>query len=217
MRFDVRRGALVVAAAAIAMGGCTEFESAMASVEMLNFMHESPAFDPYEGPRDAPPLSVPVESPGGVWEPPVERTEAALTAWGDTLTNPLAMDEAVLQRGAEAFQIYCAVCHGTAADGTGPVVGPGKIPFATNLTLPATAARPDGYIYAVIRVGRGLMPSYQRIHPRDRWAVVNYIRYLQDGGDPIPVELPGLVQPGHDPGGTAGGGDATGTDTAEQE
>ena len=58
--------------------------------------------------------------------------------------------------------------------------------------------RTDGYIYGIVRLGRGLMPSYRRIPPSDRWAVVNYVRYLQDGGDPIPVELPGGVQPSQD-------------------
>lgn len=196
MKAERRRIAtLAVVGAAIGLGGCTEIERAVASVDALNFMHEAPFLDPYEAPREAPPLSVPLESPGGAWEPKIERTEAALRAWGDTMSNPLAMDEQVLREGAESFQTYCAVCHGATGVGDGPVVGQGKMPFATNLLLPATQARSDGYIYAIIRLGRGLMPSYQRIPTEKRWAVVNYIRHLQGGGDPIPVELPGLVQP----------------------
>lgn len=195
---------LALAMATLGLSGCTEIERAMASVDMLNFMHEAPFLDPYEAPRDPPPLSVPLESPGERWEPAVERTEAALVAWGDTLTNPLAMDEPTLMAGAYTFQTYCAVCHGVTAEGNGPLVGAGKLPFATNLMLPATAARSDGYIYAITRIGRGLMPSYQRITPSERWAVVNYIRHLQDGGEPISATLPGLVQPGRDQSNTAG-------------
>ncbi len=200
MRTEMRRPLLgVLAVGLLALGGCTEIENAMASTKILNFMRESPAFDPYEAPRYPPRNSVPVASPGERWEPTIPKTEAALRAWGDTMTNPLAMDEAVLVAGAEAFQTYCAVCHGVGGEGDGPLVGAGKLPFATNLLLPITEERTDGYIYAVIRVGRGLMPSYARIPPAHRWAVVNYVRHLQRGGEPIPVELPGLVQPGQDP------------------
>ncbi|MDX1675850.1 MAG: cytochrome c [Longimicrobiales bacterium] len=195
----VPRPGVLLVVATLALGGCTEIEDAMASVDILNFMRESPAFDPYEAPRPAPERSVPVAGPGEKWEPAVENTDAAIRAWGDTLTNPLAMTDDVLATGAETFQTYCAVCHGVGGEGDGPVVGQGKLPFATNLLLETTVDRTDGYLYGVVRLGRGLMPSYRRIPPSERWAVVNYIRHLQDGGAPIPVELPGGVQPGMDP------------------
>jgi mono/diheme cytochrome c family protein len=199
MGVEVRRALLgVTAIALLATGGCTKIENAMARTKILNFMHNSPAFDPYEAPRYGPPNSVPVASPGEKWEPSIPKTDAALRAWGDTMVNPLAASDAVVERGAEVFQTYCAVCHGVGAEGDGPLVGPGKLPFANNLLLPVTQERTDGYIYALIRVGRGLMPSYARIPPSERWAVVHYVRHLQQGGEPIAVELPGLVQPGRD-------------------
>jgi mono/diheme cytochrome c family protein len=130
--------------------------------------------------------SVPYLTPGERWEPPVERTEAALRAWGDTLSNPLPRGEVVLARGQVVYDIYCSVCHGPTGHGDGPIVGPGLFPFALDLTLPQTVARTDGYLYAVTRVGRGLMPAYQRIPPSDRWAVVNYMRHLQESGQGDP-------------------------------
>lgn len=184
---------LMVLAAA---SGCTDIEDAMASVSFLNFLRESPALDPYEAPRVPPADAVPSASPGEVWEPELENSDAALRALGDTLFNPVQETEAVLTRGAEVFQTYCAVCHGVGGQGDGPIVGVGKLPFATNLMLPTTVERSDGYLYGIIRVGRGLMPSYRRIPPSDRWAVVHYLRYMQGGGDPIEVSLPGGVQPG---------------------
>ena len=43
----------------------------------------------------------------------------------------------------------------------------------------------DGHIYTTISLGRGRMPSYQRILPEDRWNVVNYVRQLNgQGGRP---------------------------------
>ena len=38
----------------------------------------------------------------------------------------------------------------------------------------------DGYIYGMIRVGRGNIPAYgHRISHFDRWNIVNYLRVLQ--------------------------------------
>jgi hypothetical protein len=42
-----------------------------------------------------------------------------------------------------------------------------------------TKGRSDGYIFGMIRNGRGLMPPYNRIEEMDRWDVVNYVRALQ--------------------------------------
>jgi mono/diheme cytochrome c family protein len=166
----------------LVLGGCTQVEEMMSAVPALNFMRQSPALDPYEAPRPAPPGSVPYASPMERYEPPVEATDAALRAWGDTLTNPLPMSEVVLARGQEVYDIYCSVCHGPQGLGDGQLVGPGLLPFALDLTLPQTVGRTDGYLYAVVRLGRGLMAPYRRIPPSDRWAVVNYMRHLQTEG-----------------------------------
>ena len=39
----------------------------------------------------------------------------------------------------------------------------------------------DGYLYSIIRYGRGLMPRYgdKVSDPADRWAIVNHVRQLQ--------------------------------------
>src|SRR5947199_2346737 len=56
-----------------------------------------------------------------------------------------------------------------------------------NLTTDMTKARTDGYIFGMIRNGRGLMPPYNRIEEPDRWDIVNYLRSLQ-GKIPIPAD-----------------------------
>lgn len=207
-----RLGLAVLALAALGTGGCTEIENAMASVPFLNFMHEAPFFDPYEAPRPAPANAVPIESPAGEWEPtiPTPVTEAALQEFAATRTNPLSADSLVLARGAWVFETYCAVCHGANGEGNGPVVGPGKFPLGPDLRIPTTQARSDGYIYAIVKAGRGLMPSYRRIPPADRWALVTYVRQLQGQGAT-------MTQPGGQPAGApqtqttgAGSGPATG-------
>jgi mono/diheme cytochrome c family protein len=38
----------------------------------------------------------------------------------------------------------------------------------------------DGYLYSIIRYGRGVMPRYaDRVRGQTRWEVVNYVRQLQ--------------------------------------
>jgi mono/diheme cytochrome c family protein len=174
------RAALGLLVMGTLLSGCTRIEQAMASVSFLDFMHSSPAFDPMEATRPAPEHAVPYATgTGDPWMPPIEASEVALNAFGDTAVNPLPMDSATLARGEEVFNTFCFVCHGTTGVGNGPAIGQGKLPYAANLMLPITVNRTDGYIYGVIRSGRGLMPNYKRIPSHDRWAVVNYVRELQ--------------------------------------
>jgi hypothetical protein len=64
-----------------------------------------------------------------------------------------------------------------------------------NLMTDITRGRTDGYIFGMIRNGRGLMPPYNRIEEADRWDVVNYLRALQSGGavDKGPLAAPGVT------------------------
>lgn len=107
------------------------------------------------------------------------------------LANPTAPGAASLANGRKYYQINCAVCHGDRGMGDGPVTKYGMPGIA--IVGAATRARTDGYIYGMIRNGRGLMPTYNRIEEMDRWDVVNYVRALQGGGA---VEVGPLGAPG---------------------
>jgi len=92
-----------------------------------------------------------------------------------------------LARGKQIWGIYCVTCHGAAGMGDGPVSmanmqKPG--PFAGVFPVMTATGRSDGYIYNLIRIGGDRMPSYKRIAPEDRWHLVNYVRHLQNGGQP---------------------------------
>jgi mono/diheme cytochrome c family protein len=111
-----------------------------------------------------------------------------------SLPNPVQPDERSLLNGRKYFQINCAVCHGEAGDGNGalkqlnPAYG-----FPPSLLTAEAKGRSDGYIWGMIRNGRGLMPPYNRIEEADRWDVINYVRGLQ-GKYPVtvgPVGRPG--------------------------
>lgn len=186
----------------IALSGCTKIDNALAKVPIFAFLHEAPSFDPYEHPLPAPPGAVPFQSPAGEVLPPQEATEVALNAFAASPygRNPYAAnDPAVLALGQVMYERHCAVCHGQQGGGDGPLVGPGKFPSVPALTSGTALGRPDGYVYAIIRAGRGLMPSYGgRTTHTERWAIVNYVKSLQAAaGGAQPAAQPGAAtQPG---------------------
>ncbi len=94
-----------------------------------------------------------------------------------SLQNPTAPTDSSLATGRRYFQINCAVCHGDKGAGDGPVTRYGMP--GINIITDMTKGRTDGYIWGMIRNGRGLMPSYNRIEEKQRWDVVNYVRALQ--------------------------------------
>lgn len=109
------------------------------------------------------------------------------------LVNPTPPDSASLANGRKYFVINCAVCHGMAGKGDGTAVKYGVFPFP--LVSGPALSRTDGYIFGMIRNGRGNMPSYNRIEEKDRWDVVNYVRGLQ-GKLPAAVPTGQLAVPG---------------------
>jgi mono/diheme cytochrome c family protein len=109
------------------------------------------------------------------------------------IPNPTPMSDASLLNGRKYFQINCAVCHGDAGMGDGPATKLGMP--GISLVTDITKGRTDGYIFGMIRNGRGLMPTYNRIEDPDRWDVVNYLRGLQ-GMAGKQVETGPLAAPG---------------------
>lgn len=108
--------------------------------------------------------------------------------------NPRPITQESLANGRFYFQLNCAVCHGDQGNGIGAIVRFGFPPIPIN--GPAAIARSDGYIFGMIRNGRNLMPSYNRIEESDRWDVVNYVRALQGRVSGIPFETGPVAMPG---------------------
>jgi mono/diheme cytochrome c family protein len=96
---------------------------------------------------------------------------------GNAVTNPQPPTDSSLALGRRYFQINCAVCHGD--DGLGARTIVAQYGLAFPIATDVTRNRTDGYIYGMIRNGRGLMPSYNRIEEKERWHVVNYVRAIQ--------------------------------------
>jgi mono/diheme cytochrome c family protein len=95
-------------------------------------------------------------------------------------TNPLTVNAQLLQRGGERFTIYCAPCHGQAADGNGITKKLGVMLTVANLHDKRIVELPDGEIFHVITEGRNTMGAYgPNIPVADRWAIIAYLRALQ--------------------------------------
>jgi mono/diheme cytochrome c family protein len=180
--------AALLAAVTVSFAGCTQLDNAIAKVPYLAMMRNAPFFDPYEAPLNAPPGSIPFDGPQGAYTAPLEANEAAISAFAASPAgrNPYAHgDSAVLAHGQKMFERHCAVCHNKDARGNGPIVGAGKFPMGPSLITPG---RTDGYIYGIIRSGRGMMPSYgARTSSVDRWAIATYVTYLQSQAGTTPA------------------------------
>jgi len=111
----------------------------------------------------------------------------------DSNSFPLPVNLALLERGEERYKIFCSPCHGLQGDGNGMVAMRGMKPPPTYHQDRLRLA-PNGYFYDNITNGFGQMLGYSaQIPPRDRWAIIAYIRALQlsrnaKGAD-LPAEL----------------------------
>ena len=116
--------------------------------------------------------------------------EGALLA-GQELQNPFATDDAeAVARGAIVYSNFCAVCHGGAGHGDGPVTRKG-VPPPPSLLLEHALEMAAGQMYHVITTGQANMASYaSQIERADRWRAILHVRRLQAAAaaEPAPVE-----------------------------
>ena len=115
---------------------------------------------------------------------------------------PVPINEALLERGQERYRIFCSPCHGIQGDGNGMIVMRGmKRPPTYHQDRLRQA--PNGYFYDVITNGFGQMYNYAaQVPPRDRWAIVAYVRALQLSRNARVADLPAEVREKLNSGGT---------------
>jgi mono/diheme cytochrome c family protein len=97
----------------------------------------------------------------------------------DATVFPYPIDERVMARGQERFNIYCSPCHGRTGQGDGMVVRRGfRRPPSYHQDRLREA--PVGHFFDVMTNGFGAMPDYaSQVKVEDRWAIAAYIRALQ--------------------------------------
>ncbi|MDO8501115.1 MAG: cytochrome c [Gemmatimonadaceae bacterium] len=184
------RGILMLAPVLLGATGCEWFTDFKRQPSLWTW---EPVKDSLTPSRGNPQYSVPVN---GMAVAGFQVSYAQLPATIDSMAgirNPHPVTDASLVNGRKYFQINCAACHGDAGMGDGPTTKFGMP--GINLMTDVTKARTDGYIFGIIRNGRGLMPPYNRIEEPDRWDVVNYLRGLQ-GSLGRKVETGPLAAPG---------------------
>lgn len=92
---------------------------------------------------------------------------------------PFPVTRAVLKRGQERYDIFCAPCHDRVGTGQGMVVRRGYT-RPSSFHVERLRQAPVGYFFHAITNGFGVMPGYAAQVPvQDRWAIVAYIRALQ--------------------------------------
>jgi mono/diheme cytochrome c family protein len=165
----------------------------------------TPIPDPNAPPPEPPP---PVEG-----QTPEEAAAAAAAAaaalepqWVTEFPAALTIDQAMVERGRDRFNIYCTACHGYAGEGNGLVnerakelalnspIQKGATTNATWTTAkslydPEVVKQPVGRIFDTITNGRSTMGPYgSQISTRDRWAIVLYVKSLQAtrANEPLP-------------------------------
>lgn len=112
-------------------------------------------------------------------------------------TMPLPVDQALMQRGCERYEVFCAPCHGLSGYGDGPVskraeaLAEGTWAIPSSLHADQSRNLTVGQLYDTISHGVRNMPAYgAQVGVRDRWAIVAYVRALQRSQHASPADLP---------------------------
>ena len=94
---------------------------------------------------------------------------------------PMPVTQALMNRGQDRFNIYCSPCHGLLGYGDGMIARRGlSHPPPQSYHIDRLRQAPVGYFFDVITNGVGAMQDYSaQVEPRDRWAIVAYVRALQ--------------------------------------
>lgn len=159
-------------------------------------MYEQPKLRPLQGStlwadgrasRPLPPDTVP-QSAGELAGTSSGRQQTMLPASAAAASPPLS--QALLARGRERFDIYCAPCHGLAGHGDGIVAQRG-FPHPPSYHIDRLRNAPDSHLFDVITHGYGAMYPYaDRVGVADRWAIISYIRALQLSQDATLDDVP---------------------------
>ena len=111
---------------------------------------------------------------------------------GDFIDSiPVDLTRSFLYRGKERYEIYCTPCHGQTGAGNG-IIMEGNYGYVPAPSYHEQRVRDlsDGELYSAIYDGVRTMPSYAtQIPVEDRWAIVAYIRALQESQNISEEEL----------------------------
>jgi mono/diheme cytochrome c family protein len=117
--------------------------------------------------------------------------------WTTGFPTQLEINDQMMKRGQNRFNIYCTPCHGHDGRGLGAVpqrvAAGGGAWQARNLVEPGGAAvgMPNGQLFNTISNGFNTMMGYANQIPHaDRWAIVLYVRALQRSQNAAAEDVP---------------------------
>ena len=104
-------------------------------------------------------------------------------AAGLNLKSPIMMTEATVEQGKVIYTKFCMHCHGETGQGDGGVVKNGNYPVPPSYTGPLKDL-PEGKIFHSLVYGKNIAmgPHASQLNKEERWLVVQYVKYLQNGG-----------------------------------
>jgi hypothetical protein len=121
----------------------------------------------------------------------------------DSNSFPLPVNLQLLERGEDRYKIFCTPCHGLQGDGNGLISMRG-MKHPPSFHQDRLRQAPNGYFYDNITNGFGAMLGYAaQVPPRDRWAIIAYVRALQLSRNARVGDLPGDVREKLNAGGAA--------------
>lgn len=124
----------------------------------------------------------PLFADGKAMQAPPDGTFARDTPQRAAAARRPPMTMALLQRGQQRYDIYCAMCHGLDGSGDGTVVARG-FPRPADFRSPAQRALGSERIYQVVSDGAGVMYGFaDRVPAPDRWAIAAYVEALRRSG-----------------------------------
>ena len=205
---------VLLAAVAVTTGGCEAYynrvpspDDLMHAVPWFDHMIRQRYVHPYSRadiPRNTVAGTVPISGGEADW---LAEWRAGNASTADALVNPLRgnvatpvdsaargtgqarrpgpevphLPSSIAARGDTLYQTFCAVCHGGSGAADAPM---SRQVGAPSLLTPRARGYSDGYLYSIIRYGRGVMPRYgdKVYRPDDRWAIVNHVRAIQGQG-----------------------------------
>ncbi|HEX7836423.1 MAG TPA: cytochrome c [Kofleriaceae bacterium] len=174
-------------------GGCGEWDLD------LERMIEQPRYTTYQACPTCPGGTIMMVPPSGT-VPRSERIGPASLASGRhggayVPRIPIAVTRAVLERGRNRFDLFCAACHGRLGNGVSKVAENMTLRRPADLLSAPYTTYPPGRIFTAITQGFGLMRSYAGELPvDDRWAVVAYVQALQLSQHTALDQLPAQTQ-----------------------
>ena len=123
----------------------------------------------------------------------------------DSNSFPLPVNRELLERGEERYKIFCTPCHGLQGDGNGMIAVRG-MKHPPSFHQDRLRQAPNGYFFDNITNGFGAMYGYSaQIPPRDRWAIIAYVRALQLSRNAKVADLPAELQEKLNQSGASGG------------